>query len=93
MFRGRVTSMEDAGGQVWELGMKDLQALMFLHPRIKEDLQDGFRRHLDYRLQQHGPGVALDTWCTPIRTLPIVKENLPLTLGAEKKRKNFRLSN
>eukprot|EP00884_Botryococcus_braunii_P020912 jgi/Botrbrau1/7504/Bobra.0095s0040.1 len=43
---------------VWELGMKDLQALMFLHPRIKDDLQDGFRNHLDYRLQQPSPGVA-----------------------------------
>lgn len=38
---------------VWELGMEDLNALLFTHPKLKAQMVEGFHRALQHRMQSN----------------------------------------
>ncbi len=38
---------------VWELGMEELNALLFTHPKLKAQMVEGFHKALQHRMQSN----------------------------------------
>ena len=53
LLNGRMTVLCQEACMVWELGMEDLNALLFTHAKLKAQMVEGFHKALQHRMQSN----------------------------------------